>query len=138
LSTYYPHSPLGGIANHHHHHQLHPTSPGGQIHSHLLLGGQQQQRLVNNSTNLMRLRFCPLGHSDPQIYTYTQTPFYVSTTAASAAGLLGSGTPATAIPSGRYSAASGGRRSFLSASPQAGKFQVSFSNPINLQDKIIF
>jgi hypothetical protein len=88
--------------------QLTSSIGAGQLQ---FLGAPQRQ----NINNLMRLRLCPLGHSDPQIYTYTQTPFYVPI----------SNTPTNAICTGRYSVASGGgHRSFLSASPQANKLQV--------------
>ncbi|KAL3090393.1 hypothetical protein niasHS_006845 [Heterodera schachtii] len=83
-------------------HSPHPQSANFQLF--------QQLTLLNNSTsssNLMRLRLCPLGHSDPQIYTHTQCH-----------SIFGYGQSP-----GRQSAASGGRRSFLSSSPQTNKIR---------------
>uniref|UniRef100_A0A183BS65 non-specific serine/threonine protein kinase n=1 Tax=Globodera pallida TaxID=36090 RepID=A0A183BS65_GLOPA len=73
----------------------------------------QQLTTLNSSaspSNLMRVRLCPLGHSDPQIYTHSQlhpTNFGYGQSP------------------GRNSAAGGGRRSFLSSSPQTHKIRVS-------------
>uniref|UniRef100_A0A914HA79 non-specific serine/threonine protein kinase n=1 Tax=Globodera rostochiensis TaxID=31243 RepID=A0A914HA79_GLORO len=72
----------------------------------------QQLTTLNSSaspSNLMRFRLCPLGHSDPQIYTHSQlhpTNFGYGQSP------------------GRNSAAGGGRRSFLSSSPQTHKIRA--------------
>lgn len=70
----------------------------------------------------MRLRFYPLGHSDPQLYTQTHTTHPQiggggsgNGHLLSAAGLTNSG--------GRGVS---GRRSFLSSSPLTFKLRVSF------------
>ncbi|KAF7636971.1 hypothetical protein Mgra_00003550 [Meloidogyne graminicola] len=66
----------------------------------------------------MRFRLYPLGHSDPQIYTHTQIPFFalsnngVSNGGAEGRGIFGG------EGSGNFSTTSGSRRSFLSSSPQ--------------------
>uniref|UniRef100_A0A915LBQ4 non-specific serine/threonine protein kinase n=1 Tax=Meloidogyne javanica TaxID=6303 RepID=A0A915LBQ4_MELJA len=67
----------------------------------------------------MKYKHCPLGHSDPQIYTHTQTPFFVL----SGGGSGGGGGGMFGGISNSFATTNGSRRSFLSSSPQAFKLK---------------
>uniref|UniRef100_A0A1I8B0C3 non-specific serine/threonine protein kinase n=1 Tax=Meloidogyne hapla TaxID=6305 RepID=A0A1I8B0C3_MELHA len=69
----------------------------------------------------MRYRHCPLGHSDPQIYTHTQTPFFALSN--NGVNIGGNGGMFGGGGSNNFATTSGSRRSFLSSSPQAFKLK---------------
>jgi hypothetical protein len=97
---------------------------------HLLSNINNNLRQLNINNNLiMRYKHCTLGHSDPQLYTHTQQPFFALTSSFNNVG-NGATLNNTSSNSGMFGGLSsnfttnGSRRSFLSSSPQAFKLKV--------------
>lgn len=82
--------------------------------------GSFQRSCIASQSNLLRMRFFPLGHSDPQIYTFTQSH-------------QNSG----GFSSNRYLSAYNARRTLICTSPKA-KFRVSFPFDLKQDCRIIF
>lgn len=83
-------------------------------------------QVLQNSTvsNLMRLRSCALGHSDPQLYNLSQNSHQNHNQFHHINGLLGF-VPNTSLSAERQSNTLH-RRSFLSSSPLTTKLKVFF------------
>lgn len=115
----------GSYREHHLHsgvlqHPQPPITTTSQLNNSFLFSSStHRQQLINNSNNLMKFKHCPLGHSDPQIYTHTQTPFFVLSGVNNGGGMFGGGGI-----SNSFATTNGSRRSFLSSSPQAFKLKV--------------